>query len=107
MSHNLFLGEVNAGEEVHGLLVAKVNVVAEQEDEDQLAHILLLLVAIHTVTWLGGEGGGGGRTGGEVGGEGREDGRGGTRGEEGGEEGGGEGERGSACKFERGQIIDT
>ena len=38
--------------------MAKVNVVAEQEDEDQLAHILLLLVAIHTVTWLGGEGGG-------------------------------------------------
>ena len=40
---------MNRRKEVDSLLVTKVNVVAEQEDEDEFAHIFLLLIAIHPV----------------------------------------------------------
>ena len=80
---------MHAGQQVHGLLVAEVDVVAEQEDEDQLADILLLLIAIHSVPWEGGRGreGEGGREGGR-------EGEGGRGRERGGREGGREGGRG-------------
>ena len=45
-THNLFLREPDGGEEVHRFLKAKVNVNAKEEDEEEFAHIFLLLVAI-------------------------------------------------------------
>lgn len=45
-THNLFLRVFVGGQQIDGLHVAKVNVMSEQEDEQQLAHVLLLLVAI-------------------------------------------------------------
>ena len=45
-THDLFLGVLVRRKQVHGLDVAEVDVVAEQEDEEQLANVLLLLVAI-------------------------------------------------------------
>ena len=48
-THDLLLGEFNAGEKVSCLLVPKVYVVAEEEDEDQLADVFLFLIAIQSV----------------------------------------------------------
>ena len=42
----MFLGVLVRRKQVHGLDVAEVDVVAEQEDEEQLANVLLLLVAV-------------------------------------------------------------
>ena len=45
-THDLFLGVLVRRKQVHGLDVAEVDVVAEQEDEEQLANVLLLLIAV-------------------------------------------------------------
>ena len=51
-THNLLLGVLVGGEQVDGLHLAEVDVVAEEEDEEQLAHILLLLVAVQRLVPL-------------------------------------------------------
>lgn len=51
-THNLFLRVFVGGEQVDGLHMAKVNVMSEQEDEEQLAHVLLLLVAVQRLVAL-------------------------------------------------------
>lgn len=50
VSHYLFLCESDAGEEVDCFLIAKVKVIAQQENEHQFAHIFLLLVPVQLVT---------------------------------------------------------
>lgn len=45
-THDLLLRVFVAGEQIHCLHMAKVYVMSEQEDEEQLAHVLLLLVAV-------------------------------------------------------------
>ena len=50
MAHNLFFREVYRGKEIDCLLVTKVNVVAEQKDEDEFRDVLFLLVAVHPVS---------------------------------------------------------
>ena len=47
-----FLGVLVGGEQVDGLHLAEVDVVAEEEDEEQLAHILLLLVPVQRLVPL-------------------------------------------------------
>ena len=51
-THDLFLGVLVRRKQVHGLDVAEVDVVAEQEDEEQLANVLLLLVAVQRLVTL-------------------------------------------------------
>ena len=51
-THDLFLGVLVRRKQVHGLDVAEVDVVAEQEDEEQLANVLLLLVAVQRLVAL-------------------------------------------------------
>ena len=51
LSYNLFLREACAGEQVDCFLVSKVNIIAKEKDEQQLTHILLLLIAIQTIIW--------------------------------------------------------
>ena len=46
ITYDLFLGVLVGAEQIDGLHVPEVDVVAEQKDEQQLADILLLLVAI-------------------------------------------------------------
>ena len=53
LSDYLFLREVYGGEKVDSLLMAEINVVAKQEDEDEFTDILLLLVPIHPVSCEG------------------------------------------------------
>lgn len=48
-TYNLFLCVLVGAEQVHSLHVAKVNVMAQQEDEEQLTHILLLAVSIQSL----------------------------------------------------------
>ena len=48
----MFLGVLVRREQVDGLDVAEVDVVAEQEDEEELAHVLLLLVAVQRLVAL-------------------------------------------------------
>ena len=50
VAHNLFLGKPDAGEEIDGLFLPKLHIVPQQKDEQQLAHILLLLIAIQSIT---------------------------------------------------------
>ena len=45
-TYDLLLSVLVGGEQVDGLHLAEVDVVAEEEDEEQLAHILLLLITI-------------------------------------------------------------
>ena len=45
-THDLFLGVLIRRKQVHGLDVAEVDIVAEQEDEEQLTYVLLLLVTV-------------------------------------------------------------
>lgn len=58
-THDLLLGVSVGAEQVHGLHVPEVDVVAQQEDEEQLAHILLLAVAIQGLVACGKEAGAG------------------------------------------------
>ena len=51
-AYDLFLGVLVRREQVDGLDVAEVDVVAEQEDEEELAHVLLLLVAVQRLVAL-------------------------------------------------------
>ena len=51
-THDLFLGVLVRRKQVHGLDMAEVDVVAEQEDEEQLANVLLLLVAVQRLVTL-------------------------------------------------------
>jgi len=46
VTYDLFLGVLVGAEQVDGLHVTKVNVVAEQEYKQQLCDVLLLLIAI-------------------------------------------------------------
>ena len=48
----MFLGVLVRREQVDGLDVTEVDVVAEQEDEEELAHVLLLLVAVQRLVAL-------------------------------------------------------
>lgn len=48
-TYNLFLCVFVGTQKVDCLHVTKVDVMAEQEDEEQLAHILLLTVAIQSL----------------------------------------------------------
>ena len=48
----MFLGVLVRRQQVDGLDVAEVDVVAEQEDEEELAHVLLLLVAVQRLVAL-------------------------------------------------------
>ena len=48
----MFLRVLVRREQVDGLDVAEVDVVAEQEDEEELAHVLLLLVAVQRLVAL-------------------------------------------------------
>ena len=52
VTYNLLLSVLVGGEQVDGLHLAEVDVVAEEEDEEQLAHILLLLVAVQRLVPL-------------------------------------------------------
>ena len=52
-TYNLFLGVLVGGEQVDGLHLAEVDVVAEQEDEEQFANIFLLLVTVQCLVPLG------------------------------------------------------
>lgn len=52
LTHNLFLRVFVGGEQIDRLHVAKVDVMAEQEDEEQLAHVFLLLVAVQCLVPL-------------------------------------------------------
>jgi hypothetical protein len=45
-TYNLFLCVFVGAEQINGLHVAKVDVMTQQENKEQFAHILLLLVAI-------------------------------------------------------------
>ena len=45
-TYNLFLCVLVGAEEVDGLHVSKVDIMAQQKDEEQLAHVLLFTVAI-------------------------------------------------------------
>lgn len=45
-TYDLFLGVLVGAEQVDGLHVSKVNIMAQKEDEEQLADILLLTVTI-------------------------------------------------------------
>ena len=45
MLFGVFVGD----EQVDGFFVAEIDVVPEQEDEEQLAHVLLLLVAVESL----------------------------------------------------------
>ena len=51
-TYDLLLGVLVGGEQVDGLHLAEVDVVAEEEDEEQLAHILLLLVPVQRLVPL-------------------------------------------------------
>ena len=51
-TYDLLLSVLVGGEQVDGLHLAEVDVVAEEEDEEQLAHILLLLVAVQRLVPL-------------------------------------------------------
>lgn len=56
-TYYLLLCVLIGAEQVHGLHVAEINVVAQQEDEEQLAHVLLLAVAVQgLVSWSTGGG---------------------------------------------------
>lgn len=48
-THNLLLRVSVGAQQVHGLHVPKVNVVAQEEDEEQLADVLLFTVAIKSL----------------------------------------------------------
>jgi hypothetical protein len=48
----LFLGVLVGGEQVDCLHVTEVDVMAEQEDEEQLADVLLLLVPVQRLVAL-------------------------------------------------------
>lgn len=48
-TYNLFLRVLVGAEQVDSLHVSKVNVVSKQEDEEQLADIFLLAVAIESL----------------------------------------------------------
>ena len=52
VTYNLLLSVLVGGEQVDGLHLAKVDVMAEQEDEEQLADVLLLLVAVQRLVAL-------------------------------------------------------
>ena len=51
-TYDLLLSVLVGGEQVDGLHLAEVDVVAEEEDEEQLAHILLLLVPVQRLVPL-------------------------------------------------------
>ena len=51
-AYDLFLRVLVRREQVDGLDVAEVDVVAEQEDEEELAHVLLLLVSVERLVAL-------------------------------------------------------
>ena len=51
-THNLLLGVLVGGQQVDCLDLAEVDVVAEQEYKQQLAHIFLLLVTIQSLVAL-------------------------------------------------------
>lgn len=51
-TYDLFLGVLVGAEQVDGLHVPKVDVMAEEEDEEQLADILLLAVAVQRLVAL-------------------------------------------------------
>lgn len=48
-THDLLLRVSVGAQQVHGLHVPKVNVVAQEEDEEQLADVLLFTVAIKSL----------------------------------------------------------
>ena len=51
-SYNLLLSVLVGAEEIHCLHVSKVNIMTQQENEEELTHILLLLVAVQClVPW--------------------------------------------------------
>ena len=52
MTYNLFLCVLVRGQEVDCLYLTKVNVVTEEEDEEELAHIFLLLISIECLVSL-------------------------------------------------------
>ena len=52
VTYDLLLSVLVGGEQVDGLHLAEVDVVAEEEDEEQLAHILLLLVPVQRLVPL-------------------------------------------------------
>ena len=49
MAYHLFLRVLEGGEQVDGLHVAKLDLVAKKEHEDELAHIFFLLVAVEAL----------------------------------------------------------
>lgn len=51
-SYDLFLGVLVGAEQVDGLHVSEVDVVAQQENEEQLADVLLLAVAVQRLVAL-------------------------------------------------------
>lgn len=51
-SYNLFLRVLVGAQQVDGLHVSKVDVMAQQEDEEQLADVLLLAVAVQSLVAL-------------------------------------------------------
>ena len=47
--HRLLLGELEGGEQVDRLELAEVDVVAEEENEDELGDVLALGLAVNTL----------------------------------------------------------
>ena len=52
MTYNLFLCVLVRRQQVDCLYLTKVNVVTEEEDEEELAHIFLLLISIECLVSL-------------------------------------------------------
>ena len=50
-THNLFFREPQRRQQVHSFLVPEVDINAQQEYEEELAHILFLFIAIKFFTW--------------------------------------------------------
>ena len=49
VAHNLLLGVLVGAEQVDCLHVAEVDVMSQEEDEEQLTHVLLLAVAVQSL----------------------------------------------------------
>ena len=50
-THNLFLRESQGRQQVHSFLVPEVDIDPQQEYEEELAHVLFLLITIKFFTW--------------------------------------------------------